>query len=101
MPSFGRSYRFARVATARLGSEALRWSSILLACGLVALVSAASIDARASETDQFTLPPRPLDDLGSDLNATVLAILRAEVAKLNGRLSERARRDERRDVSDE
>lgn len=54
--------------------------------------------ARATETDQFTLPPRPLDDLGRDVGALVLDIVRAEVAELNERIAERRLRDPRADL---
>ncbi len=53
------------------------------------LASIAMHDACASETDQFTLPSSPLDDLGQDLGASVLAIIRAETAKLNLRIDQR------------
>ena len=56
---------------------------------LAILSGAAAPDARATETDQFTLPPSPLDDLGPDLGAMVLAILRDEVARLNAGIDER------------
>ena len=39
--------------------------------------------ACATETDQFTLPLRPLDDLGPDLGAMVLAVLHSELSQLN------------------
>lgn len=59
--------------------------SLLVACCLALLAGAALPDARATETDQFTLPPQPLDDLGPDLAGIVLRILRAEIAQLNAR----------------
>jgi hypothetical protein len=48
-------------------------------------------DTGASETDQFTLPDAPLEDLGSELSAKTLEILGAEVARLNEEIA-RARR---------
>jgi hypothetical protein len=62
---------------------------MLFACCLVVIASTTCFEARASETDQFTLPPQPLDDLGPDLAAIVRGILHTEVAELNARLSER------------
>ncbi len=50
---------------------------------VVAFAVAAAMPALASETDQFTLPPAPLDDIGRDLGARVLEILHAETARLN------------------
>ena len=70
---------------------------LLVAC-VVALASlAAAPAARATETDQFTLPPAPLDDLGPDLGAIVLDILRAEVAQLNVKIDERIQLNQRPD----
>lgn len=60
---------------------------LLFACLLALLAAAALPDARATETDQFTLPPQPLDDLGPDLAAIVRKILRDEIARLNARIS--------------
>lgn len=66
-------------------------SPLLFAC-CVALVAGAGLPgARATETDQFTLPPQPLDDLGPDLAAIVRKILRVEIAQLNARIFERTR----------
>jgi hypothetical protein len=62
---------------------------LLFACCLALLAAAEPRDARATETDQFTLPPMPLDDLGSEFGAIVLEILRAEIAELNARIHER------------
>ncbi len=56
---------------------------LLFACFLALLASAAPRDARATETDQFTLPPKQLDDLGPDLGAIVLDVLRAGIAEWN------------------
>jgi hypothetical protein len=65
--------------------------SLLVACCLALLAGAALPDARATETDQFTLPPQPLDDLGPDLAGIVRRILRAELAQLNARSAGRTR----------
>lgn len=62
---------------------------LVFACCLALLAGAVLPDARATETDQFTLPPRPLDDLGPDLAAIVRRILRAEIALLNARIVDR------------
>lgn len=63
-------------------------SALLLA--LILLLTGIGVpDALATETDQFTLPPEPLDDLGPDLGAMVLEILRSEIAQLNARIDER------------
>src|SRR4030095_9196183 len=63
----------------------------LLVVVCVALLSAvAAPGVGATETDQFTLPPRPWDDLGPDMGAMVLAILRTEIGQLNARIDERA-----------
>jgi len=56
----------------------------------VALVPTAVL---ATETDQFTLPPKPLDDLGRDMGAVVLTALREAVVQLNADLAERRLRD--------
>jgi hypothetical protein len=64
---------------------------MLFACCLGVMAGATCLEARAFETDQFTLPPQPLDDLGPDLAAMVRGILHAEVAELNARVSERMR----------
>jgi hypothetical protein len=64
---------------------------MLMACCFAVLAGAGPLDARASETDQFTLPPQPLDDLGLDLAAIVRGILHAEIAELNARGFELAR----------
>jgi len=42
--------------------------------------------AHATETDQFTLPAMPLVDVGPDMSAATLRILRAEIARLNERI---------------
>ena len=65
--------------------------SLLVACCSVVLAGTASPDARATETDQFTLPPKQLDDLGPDLGGMVLEILHNELALLNAQIIERAR----------
>jgi hypothetical protein len=61
----------------------------LFLCLLAAAAPFAPPAARATETDQFTLPPKPLDDIGRDVGALVIAILRDEVAHLNARIAER------------
>jgi hypothetical protein len=61
---------------------------LALCCALPGAV--APRPAHATETDQFTLPPEPLDDLGPDLAAMVLDVLHAEVDALNARIAERA-----------
>ena len=70
---------------------------LLLACVFALASLAAAPEARATETDQFTLPPAPLDDLGPDLGAIVLDILRAEVAQLNVKIDERIQLNQRPD----
>jgi len=60
-----------------------------LALLVAMLAGPAARDARATETDQFTLPPAPLDDLGPDLGAMVRDVLRAELAQLNAKIDER------------
>jgi hypothetical protein len=67
-----------------------RLPSLLFACCFAVLAGAASPAARATETDQFTLPPAPLDDLGPDIAAIVREILSAEVGQLNARILERS-----------
>ena len=62
---------------------------LLFACCLALLAGVALPDASATETDQFTLPPQPLDDLGPDLAAMVRKILSAEIVQLNARISAR------------
>jgi hypothetical protein len=62
---------------------------VFVACLFALLPGIAMHDARASETDQFTLPSPPLDDLGRDLGARVLEIIGAETAKLNLRIDEK------------
>lgn len=59
--------------------------SILLACATA---------ASALETDQFTVPPRPLTDLGPALDAHVLAVLRQTADAANARRAEMLRRAE-------
>lgn len=67
-----------------------------LAATLLAVVACATpLAARATETDQFTLPPAPLDDIGRDLGGMVIEILRDEVAHLNQRIAEREALDPR------
>jgi hypothetical protein len=69
----------------------MRTPPLLLVVALLALLSVIATPAvRATETDQFTLPPRPLDDLGPDLGLLVLGILRTEVAQLNTIIDARA-----------
>lgn len=63
--------------------------NLLAACSFGLLSVIAAPHARATETDQFTLPSRPLDDLGPDMGAMVLAVLRTEIAQLNARIDER------------
>lgn len=70
-----------------------RLSSLFAACVLALLFGFATSGARATETDQFTRPPKPLDDLGPDLGALVLAILHAEISQLNTRIDERIQFD--------
>ena len=60
-----------------------RLNLALVALTLTLFFPFASIEARATETDQFTLPPRPLDDIGPDISIRVLEILRGEIAKVN------------------
>jgi len=65
-------------------------------CGarIVALaVGLASAAALATETDQFTLPPKPLDDLGPEMGAVVVRVLREAVTQLNADLAERRLRN--------
>ena len=70
-----------------------RLSPLIVACAIALVGGFAAPHARATETDQFTLPPAPLDDLGPDLGAIVLDILRAEIAQVNLRIEERMRAD--------
>lgn len=44
--------------------------------------------ARASETDQFTLPTTPLDDLGGEIGARTLEILLDEIAAINRKIDD-------------
>jgi hypothetical protein len=67
----------------------MRALSLLLVVCLALVSTFAAPRAWATETDQFTLPARPLDDLGPDLGAMVLAILRTEIEQLNARIDER------------
>ncbi len=68
----------------------MRLRQIVIALGFVALLPGIAIeDVRASETDQFTLPAPPLDDLGRDLGAMVLEIVSAEAARLNFRIADK------------
>ncbi len=67
----------------------VRRAAWIVALG-IALVPAA---ARATETDQFTLPPKPLDDLGREMGAIVVAALHEAVAQLNASLAERRLRN--------
>ena len=62
----------------------------LFAVCAVALLSGM---ACATETDQFTLPPKPLDDLGPDLGAMVLAVLHSELSQLNAGIDQRMQFD--------
>jgi len=66
-----------------------RGSILIVACFVALLPGIAMHDARASETDQFTLPSPPLDDVGRDLGARVIEIIGAETAKLNLRIDEK------------
>ena len=59
------------------------WPVLLFAFLLALSFGIAAPEALATETDQFTLPPEPLDDLGPDLGAIVLEILHSEIAQLN------------------
>jgi hypothetical protein len=61
----------------------------------IALFAVAAATVRATETDQFTLPPVPLDDLGPDMGAIVLDVVRAAVAEVNARIAERKLLDPR------
>ncbi len=70
-----------------------RLLNLFAACALALLSAVATSDAGATETDQFTLPPKPLDDLGPDLGAMALAVLHAEIAQLNTRIDERIQFD--------
>ena len=63
---------------------------LLVVASLALLACIATPQSRATETDQFTLPPRPLDDLGPDFGALVLGILRTEVAQFNAGVDARA-----------
>ena len=60
-----------------------------VALGLALTLGLGAPAALATETDQFTLPPKPLDDLGPDMGAAALTTLREGVAQLNARLAER------------
>lgn len=63
---------------------------LLSACCFAVLAGAAAPAARATETDQFTLPPQPLADLGPDLAAIVRKVLLAEIAQFNARILKRS-----------
>ncbi len=65
------------------------WPVLLFAFLLALCFGIAVPDALATETDQFTLPPEPLDDLGPDLGAMVLDILHSELAQLNAAIDQR------------
>ena len=68
----------------------MRTPPLLLFVATIALLSViVTPSAQATETDQFTLPPKPLDDLGPDFGAMVLAVLRSEVSQLNTRIDQR------------
>jgi len=62
---------------------------------LFAVCSVALLSGRAcaTETDQFTLPPKPLDDLGPDLGAMVLAVLHSELSQFNAAIDQRMQFD--------
>lgn len=62
-----------------------RLTSFLAACCFALVCGGVPGVACATETDQFTLPPKPLDDLGPDLAVMVLDVLRSELADLNTR----------------
>src|SRR5882724_10295989 len=61
----------------------LRASVIFL---MLALVTAGQVSGL--ETDQFTIPPRPLKDIGPTLDAHVLGILRQTAEAANARRAE-------------
>ena len=61
-------------------------------------VALAPVAAFATETDQFTLPPKPLDDLGRDMATVVLTALHEGVAQLNADLLERRLRNPQADL---
>ncbi len=65
------------------------WPVLLFAFLLALSFGIAVPEAFATETDQFTLPPEPLDDLGPDLGAMVLDILHSELAQLNAAIDQR------------
>ncbi len=71
-----------------------RCAAWIVALG-VALAPAAAL---ATETDQFTLPPKPLDDLGRDMGGVVVAALREAVAELDATLVERRLRNPQADL---
>lgn len=68
---------------------------VIVACFVALLPGIATEDVHASETDQFTLPNPPLDDVGRDLGARVLEVLAGETAKLNLRIDEKIQGDPR------
>ena len=68
----------------------MRFRIILFASAVTLLSGLPAPRAAATETDQFTLPPQPLDDLGRDMGAMVLDVLHAELAQLNTKIDERA-----------
>jgi hypothetical protein len=80
----------ARPRARRPGARALAGAL----CAAVAFGMGSPV-ALATETDQFTLPPQPLDDLGRDMGAIVLDVVRAGVADINARIAERRWRDPR------
>ena len=65
----------------------------LVALGLALALGLGAPDALATETDQFTLPPKPLDDLGPDMGAAVLTAVREGVVQLNADIAERRLRN--------
>jgi len=82
-----RIHPFAAAGATTFAPAPMRRFLAALALALAAGVGAPG--AQATETDQFTLPPKPLDDLGPDMGAVVLAAVRAGVAELNERLAQR------------
>jgi hypothetical protein len=83
--------RFGSDANLRfLTDNAMARAALVFRVACVALVvlggAMSSGTAHASETDQFTLPPVALDDLGPDLSARTLGILAEEIAAMNERI---------------
>ena len=72
---------------------ALLRAAVITAAALLVLLRPQA--AKALETDQFTVPPRPLADIGPELALEVMARIDTAAARLNARAAAHARRAER------